>query len=83
MMERCYFLEEAIQKLLYKPLQLGTIYKDIPYDVAENPYNYNYKYIIGDVIVHRDFGRKVINGCEMTGETNIVVLPIKFEYSLK
>jgi len=77
------FLEESIQTLLYKPLQLGTIYKDIPEDVLNNPCSYNYKYIIGDLIVHRDFGRKSINGCSMMGETDIVVLPIKFEYSLK
>lgn len=77
------FLEDDIMELLHKPLQLKTLPKRVMDDVLNNPCNYNYKYIIGDVIVHRDFGRKSINGRDMRGETDLVVLPIKFEYSMK
>lgn len=76
------FTSESIQKLLYNLLQLGTIPKSkVTQSVIDNPFDYDYKYIIGDVILHQDFGMKNINGNTMYGQTDIVVLPIKFEYS--
>lgn len=77
------FVEEVIQKLLYKLLQFGTVPKRITEDIVGNPTDFNYKYIIGDIVMHRDFGLKSINGHQWDGETDIVVLPIKFEYNLK
>jgi len=74
------FLYDAIQELLYRLLKLGTVPKSKQIDNIDD---YNYKYIIGDIIVHRDFGTKNINGNKWLGETDIVVLPIKFEYSFK
>lgn len=75
-----YFLWEAIRKLLFNIVTLGT-YLDIneTKDYQKNPWDYDVKYTIGDMIIHHDFGLKNINGHEMMGETNIIVLPIKFE----
>jgi hypothetical protein len=78
------FVVEVIQKIVDKVLRLGTYpTNNTPKDIVENLCNYNYKYIVGDIIVHRDFGMKNINGHNWQGETDIVVLPIKFEYVLK
>ena len=75
-----YFLMESIGDLLFKLTTLQTYFNaDETKDFRKNPFNYDVKYIIGDIIVHRDFGMKSINGHEMMGETNIIVLPIKFE----
>ena len=74
------FVEEAIQKLLFKLMYLQTSYTNKTHDdFFNNPHKYNIEYIIGDVIIHRDFGMKNINGMEIFGETNIMVLPIKFD----
>lgn len=75
-----YFIEETIQKLLFKLIYLQTSYSNKTHDdFFENPQKYNIEYIIGDVIIHEDYGMKNINGMEIFGETNIMVLPIKFD----
>jgi len=77
------FTLNNIQKILIKILKKETYYTKIPQDVIDNPFNYNYKYIIGDIIIHQDFGIKNINGNKWPGQTDTLVLPIKFEYSEK
>ncbi len=74
----CMFLEECIIDILNRPLTLQTYDKTkVDDDFLVNPFNYNIKYTIGDIVVHRDFGMKNINNCNMYGETDIAVLPIK------
>ena len=75
-----FFIEEAIQELLIKLLKLETHAKNkITSEFIENPFNYNVKYTIGDIIMHTDYGMKNINGNKIHGETNNIVLPIKFD----
>lgn len=74
------FTEQCIEKLLYKLFQIGTYAKNkVTSDFIENPFNYDIFYTIGDIVLHRDFGMKNINGHNWSGQTDIVVLPIKFE----
>lgn len=73
------FTLESIEKLLYKLLQLNTMPKDIPID-ENNIDDYDYVYTIGDIVLHRDFGIKSINGNNLRGETDTIILPIKFNY---
>jgi hypothetical protein len=71
------FTLEAIEELLFRPFKLATLPKDARIN-QDNFTNYDYEYIIGDVIIHRDFGIKNINGNNWSGETDTIVLPIKF-----
>lgn len=78
------FTFSSVEKLLFKLLRMGIYDKNVvTSDFIENPFNYNIKYIIGDVIIHTDYGSKTINGRVMDGVTDIVVLPIKFEFLAK
>ena len=72
------FILEAIDELLFKPFNFGTMPIDIGIN-GENYSNYDYEYIIGDIVIHKDCGMKDINGHTMLGETNTIVLPIKFK----
>lgn len=74
------FTLNNIQKILIKILKRETYYTKIPQDVIDNPFNYNYKYTIGDLLIHNDYGTKNINGNKWPGVTETMVLPIKFEY---
>ena len=74
-----YFVEKGIRELLFKLIYLQTTFsKKTTDDFFENPHMYSIEYTIGDIVIHRDFGMKNINGMEIYGETNIMVLPIRF-----
>jgi len=73
------FTLKSIKELLYKLLQLNTMPKDTPID-ENNIDDYDYVYTIGDIVLHRDFGIKNINGNNLSGETDTIVLPIQFSY---
>lgn len=78
------FIMQSIEELLYKLFKLETYAKNkITSDFIENPSNYDVKYTIGDIVMHSDYGMKSINGNEMDGETDTIVLPIKFEATKK
>ena len=76
----CIFTEQAILELLNKMLFLKTCYNNASEEFIENPLDYNIKYIIGDILIHNDFGMKNINGNMIYAQTETLVLPIKFEY---
>ena len=72
------FTLESIKDLLYKLLQLNTMPKDTPID-ENNVDDYDYVYTIGDIVLHRDFGIKSINGHNRMAQTDTIILPIKFD----
>lgn len=78
------FFEQTVNEVLRKLFFAQTTSKDISVkDISENPDKYILKYIIGDLVTHRDFGIKTINGNKMYGETDIVCLPISVKAELR
>jgi len=71
------FILDAIEEILLRPFRLATVPADSGV-TQNNFFKYDYEYIIGDVIIHKDFGMKDINGHKWHGVTNTIVLPIKF-----
>lgn len=72
------FTFEAINEILFRPFQFATMPKSSGINQS-NFTEYDYEYIIGDIIIHREFGRKNINGHNWYGETDTIVMPIKFK----
>jgi len=72
------FTLQAIEELIFRPFQLATLPKDSGIN-KNNFTEYDYQYEIGDILIHRDFGMKKINGHIWHGETDTIVLPIKFK----
>lgn len=78
------FYFENLCKLLNKFLTLGTFYSQgLPSDFLENPFKYDIKYCLGDVVVYMDFGKKTINGHETMGQKDTAFVPVKFECKLR
>lgn len=44
---------------------------------ADEFWNYDLDYILGDIYYFRDFGMKNINGHMMAGEDDVMVMPVK------
>ena len=72
------FTLDAIEELLLRPFKLATMPKDSGINQS-NFFEFDYQYTVGDIVLHRDFGMKNINGNHWHGETDTIVLPIKFK----
>ncbi|MBD5589360.1 hypothetical protein [Clostridium botulinum] len=74
------FQAQAINKMMLKLLKRETYSKKIATDgFISNPFNYDIKYTIGDILINSDYGIKKINGNKMRGQKDCIVLPVKFE----
>lgn len=51
--------------------------KEMNINDANSVFSYDVEYIIGDALLHKDFGMKNINGHTWAGETDIIAIPIK------
>ena len=74
------FMGQAIERILSKILTAQTQYREvIPKGFNENDFfEYDYFYEVGDILVHSDVGMKNINGRNIMGQRDIMMLPIKF-----
>jgi hypothetical protein len=78
------FFIDNICRLLNKVLTLGTYCSDgISDDFITNPFNYDVEYVIGDIIVHSEFGEQIINEVRMSGQHDTAFIPIKFTFKLR
>ncbi|HDK7194943.1 TPA: hypothetical protein PTV74_003251 [Clostridium botulinum] len=74
------FQIQAIDEMLNKFFYLKTCYKKVATDdFMNNPFNYDVKYTIGDVLINSNYGINKINGNNMRGQKDSIVLPVKFE----
>jgi len=74
------FTSQCIGKVLDRLLTVSTYAKNkVNEDFYNNTFDYDINYIIGDIVIHSDFGMKNINGNDWHRQTDIVILPIKFE----
>lgn len=74
------FIEQAIERILNRILTVQTQYaKSIPKGFNENNFfQHDYFYEVGDILLHSDVGMKNINGNNIMGQRDIMMLPIKF-----
>ena len=79
------FMGQAIERILSKILTVQTQYREvIPKGFNENDFfEYDYFYEVGDILVHSDVGMKNINGRNIMGQRDIMMLPIKFSMMRK
>ncbi|NFF75904.1 hypothetical protein FCV38_02625 [Clostridium sporogenes] len=74
------FQAQAINEMMFKLLKRETYSKKIATKgFLSNPFNYDVKYTIGDILINSDYGIKKINGNKMRGQKDCIVLPAKFE----
>ena len=79
------FMGQAIERILSKILTAQTQYREvIPKGFNENDFfEYDYFYEVGDILLHSDVGMKNINGRNIMGQRDIMMLPIKFSMMRK
>ena len=51
-----------------------------PYNYSKDFWDYDIEYTLGNIYHFMDFGIKDINGREMHGQTDIMVMPVKIKY---
>lgn len=69
---------------VFKDIMLGSSFcKSTNDDYEINFWDYNVKYTIGNIYNFRDCGLKSINGKKMHGQTEVLVLPVKFKMLAK
>lgn len=73
------FTIDALNDILERLFSVSTYKAEgVTLDFLIHTLDYDISYIIGDIIIHRDFGLKNINNNKMYGVTETIVLPIKF-----
>lgn len=75
------FVVDCIKELIYKPFSLQTcnIY-NAPNDITSNWYNYDYKYVIGDVVYINEFGDFGTDEKPWIHTHTVAAMPIAFYY---
>lgn len=69
---------------MIKDILQGAAYckRNVPKNYPDDFWNYDISYTLGDIFLFRDFGMKNINGHEMAGEDDIMVMPVKIKYQV-
>lgn len=68
---------------IVKSVVVGTAYckENAPENYADEFWNYDLDYTLGDIYYFRDFGMKNINGHMMAGEDDVMIMPVKIKYN--
>ena len=79
------FIGQAIERILSKILTVQTQYINaIPKGFNETDFfEHDYFYEVGDILLHSDVGMKNINGRNIMGQRDVMMLPIKFSMMRK